>query len=352
MSAAGPTPAVLFVEDRPWPAFGQLAAVLGRHGIVTARVILGTGTRHRPHVLDRLVWRRQLALSAGEDPAPALSALLDGCRLVGVHAVESAAAAAIVRAAGWAAGPLDKRTAATRLTEAGVEAPAQLAGGVTCASEAAATLGLPIVVKPVWGNGGGGVTVAATASAAEAAGRSLSGPWVYERWVEGDALSVGALADERGVRLAAAYRRIQPPGDVRPASVVVPVDAQAWVGLAGEVGDALGLTGLYCFDLVVDRAGRSWVHDVNARVWSSFGVFRPSVDFGEAYARWLIGGGAPPQATAPAGPAVPVFPAGWRHATGAGPSGAVALGRWAGSYLRWLGPGYLAVEVAARSQRA
>jgi hypothetical protein len=358
---------VLFVEDRPWPAFAQLAAALRRRGVRVLRVIVGSEeTGHRPRRRDALVWHLTVVASPG-DPAATWEQLAAE-RIVDVHAVESVLAFDLLRHGPPLAKPapglgvaelLDKRNVQRALLGAGINAPEQCAVAACSPHEAAARFGLPLVAKPAVGSGGGGVAILRSGGDVASFVERIDDPrdWLYERFVDGAGITVGGLAAGGRVVVSAPYRRAGNPASLQPARSIECLDDPGLARLADDVRAALGLEGLFAIDVIRDRDGVLWTHDVNARVWSSWAAFRSvGLDFAAYYAAGLSGSDTPTVVAPPAAVSarLAVFPSGWRDLLRSSRpvAGAARLVGWLTDYLRWFGPGYLLVELTSRSRRA
>lgn len=344
-------------------SFEQLAAGARRRGLATAWVDYPGSARWRRLRTRAFVPR---VLSADGDVALAAQLRRLGVeRIVDVHASEYVLHD-VVSAAHDAGLPaplladLDRRLLLTDklvmsrlLDREGVAVPTALDAREHDAAEAVARLGLPLMVKGRVGNGGSAVLLArseAEATQAEARVRPHGGA-LFERYVDGEPVSYSAVYDGSGVLREAVYlterlhpEQLGPPDRIR----LLPGEAERRVGR--RVVSSLGGSGLVNVNLLTDRDGRCWVHDVNLRPWGTlWALHEAGIDFTEPYfaLRGLLPAApATPVATSSGG-TFAVFPA---AAIGVAESdalgGLLTFLSQVPDYWRWTGGGYLLAELA------
>lgn len=176
---------------------------------------------------------------------------------------------------------MDKWAAKEAFRAAGLQtAPAQLIRGQGGDEDgdlvrAVETMGLPIVVKPNFEGSSIGVVIARTAEEARTAVKtclSLHGDCLVEQFVAGRELTVGVLAGETlpvlEVRTAGGFYDYAAKYEADTTQYLFDVDLPAEVvAEAAEAGrrafEALGCRDFGRVDVIADRAGRSWVLEVN-----------------------------------------------------------------------------------------
>ena len=162
----------------------------------------------------------------------------------------------------------------------------------------------PVIVKPVTGYGGVGVTVCHSAEELAAAIVDLGDKQaVVQEFLPGRQVNVGGVAHEGRVLLAAPYEplasRSHPTG---PPVALRTVDAPEAVDVASAAMRALEYTGPFCLDLVAGADGRMRIVDLNARVFGSWtGLQRAGLDLVGAYLYTLGLGEMPAVRTVRAG---------------------------------------------------
>jgi len=162
----------------------------------------------------------------------------------------------------------------------------------------------PVIVKPVTGYGGVGVTVCHSAEELAAAIVDLGDKQaVVQEFLPGRQVNVGGVAHEGRVLLAAPYEplasRSHPTG---PPVALRTVDAPEAVDVASAAMRALEYTGPFCLDVVAGADGRMRIVDLNARVFGSWtGLQRAELDLVGAYLYTLGLGEMPAVRTVRAG---------------------------------------------------
>jgi hypothetical protein len=135
-----------------------------------------------------------------------------------------------------------------------------------------------------------------------------------------------------------------------PADKLLNIDDPELAESGRRIAAHLGIEGMINVDVIRDAQGRDWVHDVNPRVWGSFAAFRAAgVDFLGAYVDWLRG--VPQPASRPTnqgGTHIDVYPAAFLRQRPSEHRAQVQarLTRAALPYLKWVGPRYVAYELA------
>jgi ATP-grasp domain len=354
---------VLFVDERGWDCFFQLAAGARRAGFRSVRVTLERPSR----VASYLCFDRTIGLGSPADLAD-LGDRLAGEDVVDVQVVETLANGTFdgLLGTGSTTGvdrlsrrtvAADKLAVAERLAEAGCAVPRWLPGAGATAAGIVDELGLPVVSKVRTGSGGQGVAVLRTRDEVGAALRdgADSPDHFFERFVDGRALQFAGVVGEEGIA-AVTYETITRKSPMGPASEVVCVDDPQLFDTGRRVCEALGISGLVNINVIRGDDGHDWIHDVNPRVWGSFLAFRAvGVDLMGAYFAWLRGDPLP-EAPRPLGHAkkLPVFPAlidGDLH-PGSRIGAPWRFCRTASPYLRWVGPRYVAYETIHHLRQA
>jgi hypothetical protein len=288
-------PAVLFVDDGPLAPFVQLATFLRRSGWRTIRVTTAPrsiGSLYTASfAFDRAVYTDAAGIAS-------LDTLLSVEHLVDVHATEPLAVEAYrsldrrpdASRAGWRhrVDMIDKSRVTRLLDAAGIAHPDELPG-TTPAGDAAAALGLPVVVKPRIGAFGTGVMVIESVEALDhhldAVGRQAV---VLQSFVEGRGVNYSAVVGEAAER-DMTYRTVRRGTRAWSPSVEIEcTDDERLLEIGRRLAEALPCQGVLNVDAIVDADGRFLVHDVNLRVFGAFFASRQAgFDLSGAYLRWL-----------------------------------------------------------------
>jgi hypothetical protein len=145
-----------------------------------------------------------------------------------------------------------------------------------------------VVVKPVWSRFGAGALIAPTVSALGRIRPTPEQPWVVQRRILGEEVSVYAVCHAGRVTAFTAYASdwrlpggaayaFHPPPAATAAALRLIADR-----LAAEVG-----TGQIACDAILDAAGQPWLIECNPRATSGVHLFGRSAAFGQA----LVGRG-------------------------------------------------------------
>jgi hypothetical protein len=189
----------------------------------------------------------------------------------------------------------DKWECHRRFVRAGLMTPETVRVAPHQVAEAAAAIGLPVVVKPLDGAGCDGVglvrsphDVAAALALPAVAGAEAV---LVQRFVAGDAASVSLLvADDASCALSLNEQRIRlgiPCAYTGGAAAVEhPLRAEALALARAAVALFPGLQGYAGVDLVLGREA-CWLIEVNPRLTTSYIGLRQAVDFNLAEAVWL-----------------------------------------------------------------
>jgi predicted ATP-grasp superfamily ATP-dependent carboligase len=208
------------------------------------------------------------------------------------------------------------------------------------------------VVKPRVGSGGRGVVVAATLDELHAAITAQGDDeYFYEKFIDGHALSYGALAIGGETVVTVVYDVVARLSALYPAAFVASVDAPQMDAIGADIVRATGMDGLLNLNMIRDESGTHWVHDVNPRAWGSVIVAAAlGADVCAAYIAWLAGNDVPAGHSRPGHARIPVFPSALaaRDEPSASPR---AYLRWLWGQRRICGSAYVLVEIA-RNRRA
>jgi hypothetical protein len=245
----------------------------------------------------------------------------------------------------------DKLVMSHALTGAGVRVPRALDASVMTPEQAAAELGLPLVVKGRLANGG--VTVHIVDSVPEVARAREDvaefGGAMYEEFVIGRTISYvasygcGGQVLHDGVYLTSRVGH----DEVAPPDHVTTLDRPTHRATGRMVLALIGGSGLVNMNMIEDDEGHGWVHDINMRPWGTVVALRGAgVDFADYYVRihsgHLTGGCG---GILRAGEEIDVFPSAvLGTATRSLPSALVLWARLLPRYLRWTGLGYVLAE--------
>ena len=167
---------------------------------------------------------------------------------------------------------------------------------------AAAAADLPLVIKPLSGSGGQGVTVVRTAD--ELAARLEGGafPLLAQEFVAGEDVDLSFLAD-RGTLLAWAVQMRSPGGSIRY------IDDERVVELGRRLAAATAYTGMAHFDMRYDGPAREriLIIECNPRFWATFSnTAGLGVDFIGLGLELARGRSPAPIAASPVGPSLGV----------------------------------------------
>lgn len=143
--------------------------------------------------------------------------------------------------------------------------------------------GTDVVVKPAWSRFGAQTLIRPNATALAMLRPAPETPWVIQSWVEGEEVSVYAVAHEGRLSAFSAYR-----SDWRTRGGA----AYVFQPLTGPVLDRLRdiastlaafvRTGQFACDAIVDATGQPWLIECNPRATSGVHLFGRSAAFGMA----------------------------------------------------------------------
>lgn len=161
---------------------------------------------------------------------------------------------------------------------------------VTCRADATA-LGPDAsvwVLKPVWSRFGTRALVSPAAASLASLPASPAEPWVAQRRVHGTEASSYAVARDGRLVAFAAYGSDwrMPGGASLGLSAIHGKVAEALRDMSVTLAGALGLTGQFAFDAVVDAAGTPWLIECNPRSTSGLHLLAST----GALARAMAGG--------------------------------------------------------------
>jgi hypothetical protein len=323
---------VLFFDDFGYEHFDQVAGALKRRGIAPIRVrVPPLPSRPAPlrfmrRLRDRLFYERSVALYGAEAEGllgPDHPGLFDVRDVVLVETAVAAvglrnpvlrqvSARALALSCQPAERVFDKFEANILMAKAGLSVPRQIAAAETSAAAAAATLGLPLVVKIRQGLGGDGVVIAHSAEAAERARRQLeaghAGGLFYQAYIPGETVGYGCVQGADGPLLDYGFRVMSRQWELGPpAEVSLDGDPQLLEAGRRAVA-ALGCRGFAQIDFIRDSQGQVWPLDANLRPWSqTLSILGLGIDVAGAYAALVLGRPqASPQPCAAA--SQPIFP--------------------------------------------
>jgi biotin carboxylase len=270
----------------------------------------------------------------------------------------------VARQVGRRLAVMDKLAASRLFDGAGVRTPPVVSASEAASpGAAAATLGLPMVLKRRVGCGGDSVSITHTvASAIEAAARwDDDHDHYYEAYVDGEKLNYAAAVSARGIEQELTYRVSRWVQPVGTATEIETIDDPDLVALGRRAIEASGCTGLMNLDVIRDDDGRCWLIDFNARAFGGGANFLTvGLDVSEGYLAALGHRAEPPaRRSVAAASRIDVFPTSLRDPRNKG-----SMLRMAGAflgesmpYLRalgaryWLSEALRAPEAAAANHR-
>lgn len=139
-----------------------------------------------------------------------------------------------------------------------------------------------LVFKPVWSRFANHVLLRPEPDALESIRPTISVPWVAQEFVDGDEISVFAVANSGKLKAFSAYRSIYRAG--KGAGVCFePVADQAAKSFARTFVSAAGWTGQISFDLMRTRQGGVLPLECNPRATSGVHFFGDPTRFAEAF---------------------------------------------------------------------
>lgn len=304
-------PRVVIIDVHASDSFREFAAALRRRGVDVVHLrpsYAGRGRRIK-QAIDRLAGPT-VALTesiTGDTPeAAALRRRVLSAPTVDVHATEPVIDA-LSRTPEWAANPalhplspeialsdvLDKWEVARLAREAGVAVPAT--------SSVLAAERYPVVVKGRLGAGGMFVRIVndddELASAVEDFRADGVEPYLERYHPHVNGLGTAGVSRDGEVLVCGAFERLTSPDQpLQPAVAIRAYDDRAAIAASVRLVEALGYTGIFCFNFVPDDDGSPLLIDVNLR---AFGAWVTLDELGvpilESYLE-LIGAGpkAPP----------------------------------------------------------
>lgn len=311
------SPAVVMISaNGGGEAFEQLSCTLRRRGMRVVMVAAGDKARRPP--MRRLTgWLRDRAIydaivdvsELGEEGS--LPERLGRIRILDVLADENALAgggsnaspvlALARRGLAYRRYPperlVDKFDVNAILEKSGVRIPPQIGAAEISPAQAAARLGLPLVVKARTGAGGAGVRIANSVAEIERSLEELSGndpsTVFYQKYVDGELVMCGIVAGpegpllEHGFAISATRSPLGPSAQLR-------LDDDPALLMAGRLAAvALGFLGLADLGFIRDAQGELWHVDANCRCWGNMlSLLGAGIDYSEAYLGLLLGQGS------------------------------------------------------------
>jgi hypothetical protein len=191
---------------------------------------------------------------------------------------------------GWRLDHVDKYEMSRKLAASGVSVP-RAAPGSTPVAEALRIVGCPLVVKGRAGSGGDHVALVSSPVEAEDAVNRLGGPdaTYFEEFIVGENVQYASCRSGGQVSAEVTFvtRRLGSTS-LGPAIGVETVDDAEMAGLGRSALAAVGGDGLANVEALRRADGRTYVIDVNLRVWGSAATFSAAaIDFADAYAASL-----------------------------------------------------------------
>ena len=312
-------PVVVFLDRIPWQGFLDLAAALRERGVRVERVTAQpAGWRPRVHqVLASPLFSSvsRYAVSSDDSGEPLAPRDVDAMmRLV------DPAAAAVMAQEDLSALCLDVRdgpASPARLVGEGVDVgvlvdklvqaeTARAAGVLVPASwESGEASSYPVVVKPRKGFGGVGVSVVHDETELRSAWDTVDalGEQPYLQEYLPDAVNTGGVALDGEVLVCVAYTPTPSPDQpTGPPRWVTLVDNPAAVEGTEAFVRAIGYTGFFCLDWVMDDAAAPRLIDFNPRVFGSWALVQElGVDLVGHYLHAIGLGPRPPAREVPHG---------------------------------------------------
>lgn len=242
----------------------------------------------------------------------------------------------------------DKLKTRAVLAAHGVAVPPGLDAATASAAEAAGRLGLPLVVKGVLGSSGATVRITDDVDEAQRIAEVLlrrEGCY-FERLVPGqESAYVASYAPGGAVLQEGSYTSVKSAKDPTgfPGRVVTE-NRPDLLEVGRRLVDAVGGRGLMNADMITDAHGRVWVLDVNPRPWHTTVALRHTgTDFVGGYLHALGVGPRPPEPVRlPGGQTVDGFPREAAELIRRRPGeGVRMLGRQSRTFRDWTGPGYV-----------
>jgi len=353
------SPAVIFLDDRPWAAFYQLSPQLQRAGIRTVRVT--TRQVSRSWVTSRLLFDQFVSLPSA-DPAGQLRRLLSEENVYDVQFVETLSQLMgsgvdvlrddVAQGVRQRLSIMDKWNASARFRENGVPTPDVIAVHDATPEQIVQEFGLPVVLKDRIGCGGSSVAICDDVAALRVAYDEFlarDSECYFERFLDGEKLNYSAAYSDDGLEQELAYRvtRWVPP--VGTAIEVETIDDPGLIEVGRRAVEVSGCVGLMNMDVIRDAEGAYWLIDFNARSFGGSSNFLlAGLDLSQGYLRSLHCRSAVPDAPRPEiGRVVEIFPTCMTDAIRTGNYAIVARSFvpsvW--PYLRRLGWRYALVEV-------
>ena len=319
---------VLFVNAESWHCFDQLAAVLGRRGVRTVRVLATEIPRSRiDRLTDRFVYGETVNVHDPEG-VDRLEAIVTTEPILDLQVNEREYLAIPYGSRSWSllasADPswrrrghlYDKAVLAQVLDDAGVGVPKMLHGAATSPEEALVRLGAPMMVKARFGTGGSEVRIVGDAPSANTAIDDLTGDAnqvFFQEYLDGDLLGYGGVfrGDEPVQQLTAIEHKSlsDPLGPTARAQATIDGELQT---SGRRARDALGTRGFFAAEFLRAPDGHVVCIDVCTRAWGSFLCWTGAgLDLVDGYLYALgVTGTLPASAIALQRETVTVFPAG------------------------------------------
>ncbi|MEL7104946.1 MAG: ATP-grasp domain-containing protein [Pseudomonadota bacterium] len=183
-----------------------------------------------------------------------------------------------------------------------------------------------LVYKPVWSRFGGSVLIKPGPNGLAGIHPTPAAPWVAQGYIDGDEISVYAIADEGRLTALAAYRAVIRAG-AGAAVAFEPVDTGAVRPVVEAIVRRASWTGQISFDLIVRSDGQALPIECNPRATSGLHFFHDHAAFAAA----LFGGPeAAPDVTAAQGVPLALWAYGGRAAFGRARSNIQSVFAWPG----------------------
>ena len=284
---------VLFIDGDQWEPFGQFAAALGRHGILSDHLTVAPRhwqSRYSQHLEEALFDRTgYLVERIGQDGsgarvAPEHVARWSGPDTLDVQARDDLAHQILDGSGDPPAGLRHARALDPPSAIYDKRAMGELARavGVPTPTTWEADLGpkqLPAVLKTPVGFGGQGVITVTQPhlwdSAANRLRRHMAGEPFAQEFVGAQMVDVGGVAADGELLVAASYRPIPHPGNpLGPPMALELIDHAQARHCAAELVAATGFHGIFTIDFTLDSSGRALFVDFNPRVFGSWAALQ------------------------------------------------------------------------------
>jgi hypothetical protein len=315
---------------------------------------------------NRLLFDRHVSLPSPPTPEQ-LSAILSSEYVTDVQPTEDLAFVtyaaldllpASQRSDSWLGRPalLDKWRIASDLRDLGLRTPDSLLVELVSPAKAVEQLSLPIVVKRRVSSGGLGVEIFERLESLEDFVNRIEEPraWIFQRFVEGRPFVGTGCAGDDGSALIATYEILKRSYTRGPSTGVGIVRDESISEIGRLLINAAQIRGMFCFDIIRDRDGVDWIHDVNPRASGGVSMCQSvGIDLYNFYIQGLLGIGGNELCDVKIDEMAYMFPSGWKEAIRSGRASTAGLFglRWARNYASLLGPRYFLHRVARANWR-